>query len=1206
MPQDLESDAIWREAWSRLPLPRLAEKLGDKGEPRSGDPCPFCGKKHKFGIFERGGRHFFKCHSDSCDAYAPDGPADEIGYLALRRGLSRKDAALEYLRLAVPDLLKENQPAEVAEPGTRAGRSMGETSPELIESRNPHHAVWKKLSLTAADFARLQNKRGFSPEIIRLCGFRSNNAHNREPLMALLEEYPVDALVAEGIFKRERFKEPHPAGQLVGWGRTGKKDPQTGREIFSPEVEPIIIPYFEHGVPYYLRPHKGGLKKPEDPFSQVAFDADEDDDDDPEEKPCASFVYVPPGTAELVAENDGMCIFTEGEFKAVACRQALVPAIATPGTSFMKNARFRRRLTAVLEELGVTNLVVIYDNEVKDDPQFSTFKEDPHDRYDVQVWAAYAQIMLAPIMARVGGSCRVGWLPDEFRENGKADFDGVLAKCVYAHGLRDGTTKARRVFLKTVADARRPGEFVDLFADTAQRIIQWKIKQKLHKWKLLSGGSKESERSVRFSEMDGDKAIDRELAGSFRDVVGCYYKRANVSKEERGELVKLLNTLGERVEELKGAGKGIDDAKTRIILAKRDAIFERLRGMPEQLSTFTLRCEYRLHGADGNVIRLVRIIDSKDLKAKSDKLYRLHKSDLAGLRNFREWIYGTGGGTWHGGEKDLQNLAEDLDHQAFMRDIHEIVRIGWDKTSGIWFLGDAAKGPNGETIYPDDKGIFWHEGFGYQIDVDTDERGATGFIQGLPYITQPHGVRAMNSEELDAIGGVRGIFINLARDLFDNVGGYDAWVALGLMLAYGVAPELLKINGEGHPAPWFFGTLGEGKSTVMGWLLRIWGFRQFEGVLLNDTLTDNALARITAQYSCLPIFIDEARRETLTATKLAIIRSCYQRQLPAKATADYTIKVRGIQPATSPMIGGESSSHDGATRSRFGQINVAARRRIGDAKARKTRVDAECNHYYRVGDWILSNRPRFVETVLFYLDAWGSSPSVRKAISKDRVRFVHGVAFACMKGACHLLDIPETGGHQFAPSPESLDVDNRPRTVNGFSEFLLTYAEQATRDVEDETFLTKFWEDVRALTLRRVIRPSFFKTAHYSRNENGKVSLRVGPPFKVPTGSIPVLLVAIKDVFPLYEEHYRKRFGQAPPLGAGDVRRSMEREPYWVPPEKGRAHHRPKDGNGERGNYWALSLEFKPKANPDDEDVHLWTHAEAMLEAIETNDDKQG
>jgi len=429
--------------------------------------------------------------------------------------------------------------------------------------------------------------------------------------------------------------------------------------------------------------------------------------------------------------------------------------------------------------------------------------------------------------------------------------------------------------------------------------------------------------------------------------------------------------------------------------------------------------------------------------------------------------------------------------------------------------------------------------------------------------------------------------------------------------AYAIAPDLLKIGGEGHPSPWFFGKLGEGKSTTVSYLMRIWGFRSLEGVLLNDNLTDNALQRILSQYSCLPVWLDEARKETLTGTKQAIIRGAYQRQLPAKATADYTIKVRGVPPHTSPIVGGESSSHDSATRSRFGHINVVLNRRIGDSVKRKSRMARDASHYYLIGDWLLKNRPAFAERALMLLSAWQSDPDVRKAISHDRVRFVHGVAYACMAAMSDMLEIIEEGGDcgQYDPSPES-EGDPNPRTISQFRDFLMTYGEQALRDVRDETFVSKFWDDLLQGISRNKIPKHFFRCYHITKKQDGGYSYKQGEPFAArQPGTVAALLIKIKDVFPAYEELYRQRTGQTPPLSMGDIVRSIQAEPYWIPPKKNRKYHEAR-ANGVLGSYWAISLEEAPSADnsdeedTDDEPTFLFSLAQAFIDAITTKEDK--
>jgi len=79
----------------------------------------------------------------------------------------------------------------------------------------------------------------------------------------------------------------------------------------------------------------------------------------------------------------------------------------------------------------------------------------------------------------------------------------------------------------------------------------------------------------------------------------------------------------------------------------------------------------------------------------------------------------------------------------------------------------------------------------------------------------------------------------------------------------------------------------------------------------------------------------------------------------------------------------------------------------------------------------------------------------------------------------------------------------------------------------------------------------------------------------------------------------------APRLSVGDIVRSIQSEPYWIPPLKNRKYHQAR-ANGALGAYWAISLEEAPQAAADDdgeETIFLFPQAQAFLDAISTKED---
>jgi len=159
----------------------------------------------------------------------------------------------------------------------------------------------------------------------------------------------------------------------------------------------IVIPYFDPtGNVIYLRAHKYG---PEGEHVHV---------------------YVPYPYMEDDMET---LVITEGEFKAVASCLMGVPAIGLPGIASFAKTNYNR-LVELLRKLNPKNIVICFDTEIKDDPQYPKYKADFRKRYDTQFWA---YIMAYQLESISNFNTRVAVLPPEWMKNGKIDIDGVLA-----------------------------------------------------------------------------------------------------------------------------------------------------------------------------------------------------------------------------------------------------------------------------------------------------------------------------------------------------------------------------------------------------------------------------------------------------------------------------------------------------------------------------------------------------------------------------------------------------------------------------------------------------------------------------------------------------------------------------------------------------------------------------------------------------------
>jgi hypothetical protein len=78
------------------------------------------------------------------------------------------------------------------------------------------------------------------------------------------------------------------------------------------------------------------------------------------------------------------------------------------------------------------------------------------------------------------------------------------------------------------------------------------------------------------------------------------------------------------------------------------------------------------------------------------------------------------------------------------------------------------------------------------------------------------------------------------------VGDYDGLLCVGMSLLYAAAQQVYRDYG-GHPGLWLYGKRGGGKTTVARSLMRIWGSKELQGILLDKTTTAVGMTRNLTQ-----------------------------------------------------------------------------------------------------------------------------------------------------------------------------------------------------------------------------------------------------------------------------------------------------------------------------------------------------------------------
>jgi len=252
-------------------------------------------------------------------------------------------------------------------------------------------------------------RRGFSDETIAKCGFFSGGEY-------LLKNVDITNYTPEELIR---------SGAFV-YGTDGTLD--LSQALKSNK---IVIPYLsKDGKAYMLRPHKLGLKG----------------------QPPQVYQHL------NLSVHQGSCILTEGEFKAAAGCQLGIPTIAIPGiSSFAKD--HMGALVSFLQENFIKSVCIMFDNEVKNDPNLKTFKTNSMKRWDTQY---YAQFM-AKSLEKYNIAATVATLPAGWMENGKIDIDGALA-----------LGKTKEDLLAIASTSKKWTDYIESLCEEARTVIKKK------------------------------------------------------------------------------------------------------------------------------------------------------------------------------------------------------------------------------------------------------------------------------------------------------------------------------------------------------------------------------------------------------------------------------------------------------------------------------------------------------------------------------------------------------------------------------------------------------------------------------------------------------------------------------------------------------------------------------------------------------------
>ena len=693
---------------------------------------------------------------------------------------------------------------------------------------------------------------------------------------------------------------------------------------------------------------------------------------------------------------------------------------------------------------------------------------------------------------------------------------------------------------------------LELFSDEEERFLQQEVARLLYEPKLPSAMDAERKWVDQLRELSRDESLVvgmKAAAGRYAAALekclpeqkfirrgkgwltlpGCYYTRKPVTAKTNKGLFTAALTLRQ---EAKETAQPLKKWLAEFILA----------GEPAAVSNFKMECLYLLRGADGNVTRLVRLVNTRGEMSAGREVggADLLPSDMyAGAEKFRQWVASKGNFTWGGdggaGNTELQSLQWDVTVDAAFRVVQLIEYCGWHEIAatqdkpkviepgavhlnGLWFYDEVAIAPDGRFILPDEDGIFWHDGEGFAFSRKGRE---AEFTHGRPKMRPDLKIEQVRFDVADWEAGAQAMvranplgafFREVCQRFNDTAGGLEGWMAVGSVLAYAVAPELFQ-QRKLFPGLWVSGQMGSGKTTFISWLMSLAGFETSSGLgLISKNVTAVGVMCQMENYSNLPVWLDEFRQMQITDDKAAILRDCYNRQLAAKWSPD------GFQRVirTAALVSGESTTSDAATRSRYPHVQISEQRRVAN---HYEWMQAHQEFFFFFWRELMVRRAEYVALVLKQVEFWMEHAELAAVPSRDRI--THAVSYAAFAAAAFLFE-----SHAATELVE-------------FRKFVGGHAAAAAADVKSDVNVNVFIQELIVAYNADAVPASCFRVERLQRDH---------PPGAPNQGVWDEYTLFIDPEQAIsYLQIYLRKGGQNVSLKYKDLRDQLSKNNFWVP-----------------------------------------------------------
>lgn len=682
----------------------------------------------------------------------------------------------------------------------------------------------------------------------------------------------------------------------------------------------------------------------------------------------------------------------------------------------------------------------------------------------------------------------------------------------------------------------------------AKEVEHWfarQLKRMLYEPRLATGGNDETRQAAKLRRVAAKLSSDEPgrfpkearawlwmLAAKYAELPGRYYifKPLPESLKPQWEKCKKEAVANEDVE-------------------ARRACETVLKGIPEWITDFVVEPLFVLVSLNGTRYRVVRI---RNVHGEVTGVLRWPAEEFGSPKPMRIWLNNNANcANWAAGERELNHLGMDIGQALTDKEVLEVPLRGAHYPSGLYFFEDCALAPGGERLRKDLNGVYWYRGKGYLLS-ETDPEGQPFRHGPNPTLEIPGPM--MHPLVEDQPGEVREMFRQFAQDAHDAVGSHAGWLAIGAALVLAATREVFA-RYTALASLWVYGEQSQGKSTLVRWLMRMWGFAAKVGVPLPGS-SQASLRGALQQYGDLTLWLEEFQ-PTAERWLIDLLKGIYDRGGSIKKTFDELPRV--IRSGV--IVTGVATSTDAQLRSRYCHVQVSKDERIGFNPERYQQVEKRSEEFYRIGRFIIARRAEFARLVVDQIGCWVNDPKLLDC--DERSRIVHGAAYGAFVALATLLE-----SHT---APE----------LRAFREYLRDYIEGAQRDLREQLYVSQFFQD----TLSAVKAGFFGETTSELRRyfkvadkEAAMADQAVSPrqrelgresSFCQWRGKL--LYIAAKDTVERVMA-YRRSIGMAENLSRKDLHDQLKGRSYFAAPVNRKAHQIRFEGGGQEV-AWCIDLD---------------------------------